>query len=480
MAALSFDRYFGPRTRDLDPGPLSDCVDRSTRRCRRFTFRGFGHLPTRGLHLRGIPHEDRGHYPSGDRIRQGFCARAVHDRRPHMDPSPRKVRIIWERTQERFARADPLCPGRIPPRLAWGRRPRDCDAMMGHDGAQQTGETPRPIRGPFAGLGAFRRPVRSRRLRNPAGGCRTYGHLSGGPGDSDRHVGRDGPSLGHRPRWRGSHRGPDTDPAAARVLPHAALRERSFRQRAQPADAGSPLLILYLGGLADRQHSEGHPALQAGVRTVHHTQHLAPIVCRWPQINGGADVGVGVHLWPGLPGRRCDPGRGRRPEPDVSRLREHGRLRGVLRQIRSQRLLARHRVQSGSGSPLFALLQRGEPSARSNAKHARPGRERPPSTGHRRRSDDGGPTMGGLHHHRSSCSRDKLHQGGQHHSEQLRSRPRHIGRRSRWFTASHPNCDGTPRRMAPRVRHRHLQRRSKLRAGTVRRHVPSGYSASQY
>ena len=143
-----------------------------------------------------------------------------------------------------------------------------------------------------------------------------------------------------------------------------------------------------------------------------------------------------MHLRPGLPGRRGHAGRGRRSEPDLSRVREHGRLRGVLRQTRSQRDLARHRVHGGSGGRFSALLQRGESSAHTSPEHARPGRERPPSTGHRCRSHDGGRTLGDLHHHRSPGVRDQLDQGGQHHSEQLRPRPRHTGCRSRRFAAS--------------------------------------------
>ena len=47
-------------------------------------------------------------------------------------------------------------------------------------------------------------------------------------------------------------------------------------------------------------------------------------------------------------------------------------------------------------------------------------------------------------------------------------------------TASRSRIDRTSRRMAPRVRHRYLQRCTDLRAGTVRCHLPSGNSASQH
>ena len=187
-----------------------------------------------------------------------------------------------------------------------------------------------------------------------------------------------------------------------------------------------------------------------------------------------------MHLWPGLSGRRGHAERGRRSESDLPRVREHGRLRRVLRQTRSQRDLARHRVRGGPGGRFSALLQRGESSAHTSPEHARPGRERPLSTGHRRSSHDGGRALGRLHHHRSPCVRDKLHQGGQHHSEQLRPWPRHTGCRSRRCTASRSRIDRTPRRMAPGVRHRHLQRCTDLRAGPVRCHLPSRDSASQY
>ena len=77
-------------------------------------------------------------------------------------------------------------------------------------------------------------------------------------------------------------------------------------------------------------------------------------------------------------------------------------------------------------------------------------------------------TLGDLHHHRSPGGGDQLDQGGQHHSEQLRSGHRHPGRRSRRLAASRPGVDRTSRRMVPGVRHRHLQRHTDLRARTVR------------
>ena len=156
--------------------------------------------------------------------------------------------------------------------------------------------------------------------------------------------------------------------------PSQHFENRPDGERPRPADAGPSVLRLHRGGLADRPHGERHPALQAGVGTVHPAQHLAPTVGRRPEIHGGADVGMGVHLRPGVPGRRGHPGRGRRPQPDLSRVREHRRLRGVLRQARSQRHLARHRFDGGSGGGLPALLQRGEPSAGTGPEHARPGR----------------------------------------------------------------------------------------------------------
>ena len=81
-----------------------------------------------------------------------------------------------------------------------------------------------------------------------------------------------------------------------------------------------------------------------------------------------------MHLRPGVSGRRSHTGRGVRPQPDLSRVREHRRLCGVLRQTRSQRDLARHRFGGGSGGCFPALLQRGEPSAGTGSEHARPGR----------------------------------------------------------------------------------------------------------
>ena len=135
---------------------------------------------------------------------------------------------------------------------------------------------------------------------------------------------------------------------------------------------------------------------------------------------------------------------------------------------------------AGPAARFSALLQRGEPSTGTSSEHARPGRRRSVATGHRRCSDDGGRSVGDVHHHRSATGWDQLHQGGQHHSEQLRPWPRHPGRRSRGFAASSPRVDRTPGRVVPGVRHRHLQRRTDVRPGTVRRHLPSRDSAPQH
>ena len=99
-------------------------------------------------------------------------------------------------------------------------------------------------------------------------------------------------------------------------------------------------------------------------------------------------------------------GGGCRPEPDLSRVPEHRRLRGVLRQAGSQRHLARPRVDAGPGgwcrcgTTTWPARRWHQPRAPSTCMV-----ERTASAGHRRRSHDRGRTLDDLHHHRAAAYR---------------------------------------------------------------------------
>ena len=272
-----------------------------------------------------------------------------------------------------------------------------------------------------------------------------------------------------------------SEPAPSRVLAVAALREQPDGERPRPADAGPSLLRLHHGGLADRPHGQRHPALQAGVGTLHPAQHLAPTVGRRPDIHGGADVGMGVHLRPGVPGRRGHPGRGSRPQPDLS---PGTRAPRATRGSSSSREPASPGTSSGP-RPARRLCRCATTTWRALRWH----RPRAPSTWRSTascgRSSTPLPTTAAEPWATFTTTvplrgGDQLHQGGQHHSEQLRSGHRHPGRRSRRFAASRPGVDRTPRRVVPGVRHRHLQRHTDLRARTVRCHLPGRHPAPQH
>ena len=205
--------------------------------------------------------------------------------------------------------------------MSAGRR---CEDGPDGDGSTEpqrsgSGEATLAFRRSARGVGPRRSHVERKSVGGSVAGRRSPGHLSGGPGDADRHDRRNGSPFGHRPRRNRAHRGPDSKPAPARVLPLGALRERPDGERPQSADAGPSLLIFHRARLADRPHDERHSALQAGVGTVHHAQHLAATDCPRPEIHGGTDVGMGVHLRPGVSGRCGHTGRGvppsARPSP---------------------------------------------------------------------------------------------------------------------------------------------------------------------
>ncbi len=311
-------------------------------------------------------------------------------------------------------------------------------------------------------------------------GCVGFGHRARRSGHTHRHGSRYRARAGRRTRRRCACRGSESDSVPPRVLPIATFREPAHGQRPQPADARSSLYVIHLGGLAGRPHCQRHPAIQAGLRTLHLPQHLAPTVRRWAAHHRCANVGLGMHFRPGLSGRRRHARRRSHAQPDVRGVSEHGRLRRILREAGLQRDVARHRIAGWSGSGLAAVLQRGEPSAGTDHEHARSGRERAAPAGSHCSPHDGGRTLGQLHDHRATGVRNQFDQRGEYDHEQLRSGHRYAGRRSRRLATALAADERPSRRLVPGVRHRHLQRLSNLYRRPIRSHLPGRHPASQH
>ena len=243
-----------------------------------------------------------------------------------------------------------------------------------------------------------------------------------------------------------------------------------------------PYSVSTVGGLADRAHGQRHPALQAGVGTVHPAQHLAPPVGRRSDIDGGADVGMGVHLRAGLPGRRrhaepeappsarLSPGTrapratrgssskpgasvtwhvlGSTPGPAVVSLRYYNLASPPLAPAPSTLdLLVNGQLAAGSSTPL--------PRPRPN-----PGRPSPPPC----RSYSGTNSIKVV-----STTPNSFDLGIDTLAVGPAGSPPPVA-----------GVDRTARRVVPGVRHRHLQRHADLRARPVRCHVPGRHPAPEH
>ena len=150
------------------------------------------------------------------------------------------------------------------------------------------------------------------------------------------------------------------------------LRRQPHRQRHRPPDVGAEVQRACVRRLADAADQRGHTPLQGRIGPLHRGQHLRALCRRRSRRHGASRVGVGMPLWPDLPGGRRRARRRGVAQLAAERVPEQRWLRECPRAPRCPCHVERPGRTGGTGGVGRALLQRDQTCRRPPA-HDRPG-----------------------------------------------------------------------------------------------------------